>query len=103
MRTSSLAPAEPVAGWGAVIMSASTTYVKDWDELGSAVSMSRSSVAILKYNKQRSMSKDNTPFRVLAIDGGGARGIFPAHILSLIGQELERDLGSVFDLTVGTS
>lgn len=65
--------------------------------------MSRFSVAILKCNKQLSMSKDNTPFRVLAIDGGGARGIFPAHILSLISQELERDLGSVFDLTVGTS
>jgi predicted acylesterase/phospholipase RssA len=44
------------------------------------------------------------PFRILSIDGGGIRGIFPAAVLA----EVERDLGGAsagdyFDLIAGTS
>lgn len=46
---------------------------------------------------------EETPFRVLALDGGGIRGVLPALLL----QELERRSGhtipELFDLVVGTS
>ena len=42
-------------------------------------------------------------FRILAIDGGGARGIFPAHILALFSKQHGSDLSKTFDLIVGTS
>jgi len=42
-------------------------------------------------------------FRILAIDGGGVRGIFPAHVLALFSSKHGTDLTSVFDLIVGTS
>ena len=46
---------------------------------------------------------EETPFRVLALDGGGIRGVLPALLL----QELERRTGrtvpELFDLVVGTS
>lgn len=41
-------------------------------------------------------------FRILAIDGGGARGIFPAHVLSLLEKE-HGSLAAKFDLIIGTS
>jgi uncharacterized protein len=41
--------------------------------------------------------------KVLAIDGGGIRGIIPATILSEIQKRLARDLAEVFDLIAGTS
>jgi uncharacterized protein len=41
--------------------------------------------------------------KVLAIDGGGIRGIIPATILSEIQKRLARDLVEVFDLIAGTS
>jgi predicted acylesterase/phospholipase RssA len=45
-----------------------------------------------------------TPFRVLAIDGGGIRGIIPATVLVELERHLApRSLASVFDLIVGTS
>src|ERR1700761_6114597 len=40
---------------------------------------------------------------VLAIDGGGIRGIIPATILSILEARLQRPLWQVFDLIVGTS
>ena len=44
------------------------------------------------------------PFRVLAIDGGGIRGIIPATVLVDLERRLApRPLASVFDLIVGTS
>lgn len=44
------------------------------------------------------------PFRVLAIDGGGIRGIIPATVLVDLERRLApRSLASVFDLIVGTS
>ena len=41
--------------------------------------------------------------KVLAIDGGGIRGIIPAYILSEIQKRLALDLFQVFDLIAGTS
>jgi len=41
--------------------------------------------------------------KVLAIDGGGIRGIIPATILSEIQKRLDLDLFRVFDLIAGTS
>ena len=41
--------------------------------------------------------------KVLAIDGGGIRGIIPATILSEIQKRLTLDLFQVFDLIAGTS
>ena len=44
------------------------------------------------------------PFRVLAIDGGGIRGVIPATVLVELERRLApRSLATVFDLIVGTS
>lgn len=43
------------------------------------------------------------PRRVLAIDGGGIKGLVPATVLMHLEQELGRPLHEVFDLVVGTS
>ena len=46
----------------------------------------------------------SAPFRVLAIDGGGIRGVIPATVLVDLEQRLApRRLATVFDLIVGTS
>lgn len=42
-------------------------------------------------------------FRVLAIDGGGIRGIIPALVLAEIEQRTGRPIASLFDLIAGTS
>jgi patatin-like phospholipase/acyl hydrolase len=41
--------------------------------------------------------------KVLAVDGGGIRGIIPALLLSEIQKRLSRDLCQTFDLIAGTS
>lgn len=41
--------------------------------------------------------------RVLAIDGGGVRGLVPALLLERIEQRTERPIAALFDLIVGTS
>lgn len=41
--------------------------------------------------------------RVLAIDGGGIRGVFPAAFLAAIEADLPSPIGKYFDLIVGTS
>ena len=45
------------------------------------------------------------PFRILSIDGGGIKGIFPAAVLASLEQEcLEGEtIGDYFDLVAGTS
>lgn len=43
------------------------------------------------------------PFRILAIDGGGLRGIFAAHLLHCIEQKLGVRLHDAFDMIAGTS
>ena len=42
-------------------------------------------------------------FRILAIDGGGARGIYPAQMLANIEREIQTPVGECFDLIAGTS
>ena len=42
-------------------------------------------------------------FYILALDGGGARGIYPAHILARLEHTLSRPIGECFDLIAGTS
>jgi len=41
--------------------------------------------------------------KILTIDGGGIRGVYPAHILSRINEELGINFSEYFDLIVGTS
>jgi len=41
--------------------------------------------------------------RVLSIDGGGIRGVFPAAFLAEVERDLGRPIGEFFDLIVGTS
>ncbi len=45
----------------------------------------------------------STPRRVLTIDGGGIKGVFPAAFLADLESELDQPLASYFDLIVGTS
>ena len=55
-------------------------------------------------------SKISKPFRVLAIDGGGMRGLYSAALLSFLSERfigtdksLKIDIGKCFDLIAGTS
>lgn len=43
------------------------------------------------------------PYLILAIDGGGIRGIIPAQMLTLLEKEIGRPIGEVFDCVAGTS
>ncbi|MBD2067229.1 patatin-like phospholipase family protein [Leptolyngbya sp. FACHB-671] len=43
------------------------------------------------------------PFRILAIDGGGIRGLYAAYLLKKIHEELNVDFSEYFDLVIGTS
>ncbi|MBW2570692.1 MAG: patatin-like phospholipase family protein [Deltaproteobacteria bacterium] len=43
------------------------------------------------------------PFRILSIDGGGIRGVYPAHILRCIEERLQIDMYESFDMIAGTS
>lgn len=42
-------------------------------------------------------------FKILSIDGGGVRGVYPAHILKCIEERLGVNLLSTFDMIAGTS
>lgn len=42
-------------------------------------------------------------YRILSIDGGGIRGVFPAAFLAKIEESLDRPIGNYFDLIAGTS
>ncbi|HLZ99023.1 MAG TPA: patatin-like phospholipase family protein [Steroidobacteraceae bacterium] len=41
--------------------------------------------------------------RILAIEGGGVRGVIPAHILAMIEERTHKAISAQFDLIVGTS
>ncbi len=41
--------------------------------------------------------------RILSIDGGGIKGVFPAAFLANIEQTVGRSVSDYFDLVVGTS
>lgn len=45
----------------------------------------------------------NKRFKILSIDGGGARGIYPAHILKRIKEQFSIDFINEFDIITGTS
>ena len=42
-------------------------------------------------------------YRILSLDGGGIRGVFPAAILAKLEEHLDEPIGRYFDLIVGTS
>ena len=48
-------------------------------------------------------TEQHGPFYILALDGGGTRGIYTAQILASIERELGRPVGECFDLIAGTS
>ena len=41
--------------------------------------------------------------RILAIDGGGIKGVFPASFLATVEDSIGDNVGNYFDLIVGTS
>lgn len=45
----------------------------------------------------------NNVFKILSIDGGGIRGIYPAYILQCIRERLDVNLYDYFDMIAGTS
>ena len=49
------------------------------------------------------MINPRTKHRILCIDGGGIRGTFPAAFLTKLEENLEKPIGSYFDLIAGTS
>ena len=49
------------------------------------------------------LSKKRKTFRVLAIDGGGVRGIIPACILAELEKRSGKPTSALFDLMVGNS
>jgi uncharacterized protein len=46
---------------------------------------------------------DQHTYRILSLDGGGIRGVFPAAFLARLQEHLEHPIGSYFDLITGTS
>jgi hypothetical protein len=48
-------------------------------------------------------SGDGKTFRILSLDGGGIRGVFPAALLARLEEHLELPIGHYFDLIAGTS
>ncbi len=55
----------------------------------------------------KDQSKEQTPFRVLSLDGGGIRGLYTACVLNTLSERFSPskalDIGGGFDLIVGTS
>jgi uncharacterized protein len=48
-------------------------------------------------------SSDGKIFRILSLDGGGIRGVFPATLLARLEEHLDHPIGNYFDLIAGTS
>ena len=49
------------------------------------------------------MTDENETFHILALDGGGVRGIYPAHILAKLEETSGKRIADSFDLIAGTS
>lgn len=49
------------------------------------------------------MGDSNASFFILSVDGGGIRGVFPAHVLACISERLNINLFDTFDMVAGTS
>ena len=43
------------------------------------------------------------PFQILALSGGGYRGLFTSTVLARLEQQAQRPIGDCFDLIAGTS
>lgn len=65
----------------------------------------RRSEGILTPRRQPVQWASDLPFRILSLDGGGIKGIFPAAVLAALEREHleERTVGDYFDLIAGTS
>ena len=65
----------------------------------------RRSDGILPHRRQPVTWRNNLPFRILSLDGGGIKGIFPAAVLAFLEQEHLQggSIGDYFDLIAGTS
>jgi uncharacterized protein len=48
-------------------------------------------------------NQTNKPRRILAIDGGGIKGVFPAAFLAAVEEAIDQPIHKYFDLIVGTS
>src|SRR3954453_18742261 len=53
--------------------------------------------------RRRRHGGDNVDMKILAIDGGGIRGLIPALVLAEIETRTGRPIASLFDLVAGTS
>ena len=53
--------------------------------------------------KKESLSSGNAPFRILSLDGGGAKGFYTLGVLAEIEAMLGQPLHTRFDLIFGTS
>lgn len=53
--------------------------------------------------QQDGPSDEGKTFRILSLDGGGIRGVFPAAFLARLEEHLEHPIGRYFDLIAGTS
>ena len=51
----------------------------------------------------QTLDNQETAFHILALDGGGVRGIYPAQVLANIEEELQTPARECFDLIAGTS
>ena len=49
------------------------------------------------------VARARTKFSVLALDGGGIRGIVPARVLQALEEHMQRPVSELFDLVAGTS
>lgn len=49
------------------------------------------------------MTDPHKPFQILALDGGGAKALFTAHVLARLERDLQVRLADHFDLIAGTS
>ena len=49
------------------------------------------------------MEKNKKPFKILALDGGGIKGLYTASLLSKLEEKSGKKAGDCFDLIAGTS
>lgn len=74
---------------------------------GSARSSRTGDVLNLRWSRmvesKDSTNQANLPVKVLAIDGGGVRGIIPSHVLVALEDITGRSVASMFDVIIGTS
>ena len=52
---------------------------------------------------ERPMTQNDDSFKILALDGGGIRGVYAVHVLARLEDALRMPVSNCFDLIVGTS